>query len=811
VGSGSSADGKAATYIVAASNSIGRQYADFQATSSAQDAINRAISAAYSASRGAGGAVYLLEGDYVMGTSTASGASVTMATSTSLIGVGKGTKLIVASSTPGDIQVISGSSTPFLSIRNLVIDGNQANQSIGSHDGIYLLNVSSSTIDSVTVDGMFHDGVVSTWSGSANTFSNNTISSSLNRNMWIQGDRNTITGNTIIDGGNNALQVEAWGNIVTGNHIVGNTGAGIWLHGGASDTIVSGNFIANNNMGISTGYTQNNTITNNIFTDNSLAGEDTIRLNGGTVGELGGNFVANNKFFNSNGLGTAIYIEPTVNPNTIVGNVYSGFGALPITDFATGTTRYTQWDRLTLDTTQLGQVAYSPLSIFASSSVALASTTQMGTGKIANFFASSSQEVFTILNNGYLGLGTSSPLVRLAVVGRALFTSTTTIGDYTASNAAGLQIGYGGLCVDNDGTCDASTTGRFAARSFMTGASDLAENYFATTTLEAGEIVMIAATDTPSVVTQAELAYPSRVLGIVSTKPGITLTDDFEKLGGQVPVALSGRVPVKVTLKGGAIKQGDRIMLSDIPGVGEKANGTSTVTVGIALEDWQGDANIMDTAQIGEVLVFVSLKHAAISEGVVAGMLSLANGSTTVPLWTIDSTTGEISYLADRALNMNGQSLKNVRSIFAQNGTWSLDENGHLVVEGLEVKKSLKVGSPQERIGVTLYDEVDGSPYCIKMVAGTLASLAGECGTQTHEEVTSTPPPAPSVHEEVSAQDQSGDIDTTPPATEEPTPPQSQSTDPPVVETPPVIIETPSTVIELDAPPSVTETLQPNP
>jgi hypothetical protein len=53
------------------------------------------------------------------------------------------------------------------------------------------------------------------------------------------------------------------------------------------------------------------------------------------------------------------------------------------------------------------------------------------------------------------------------------------------------------------------------------------------------------------------------------------------------PVALKGRVPIRLSNENGSIKKGDRIQLSSIPGIGMKAT-KSSVVVGIALEDFDG-------------------------------------------------------------------------------------------------------------------------------------------------------------------------------------------------------------------------------
>ncbi len=205
-----------------------------------------------------------------------------------------------------------------------------------------------------------------------------------------------------------------------------------------------------------------------------------------------------------------------------------------------------------------------------------------GTGLLMNFGNS----------GGSFAATSSAKFIDLQVGGTSKFTvtagGTTTIGDGTTGYMAGLQIGFGGLCVDNDGSCTATTAGRISAVQYGTANSDLAEMYFSSDDLRTGEIVML---EGGLSIGRAVRGGVSPILGVVSTKPGLVMgSDDSSLRSGEAgyPIGLKGRVPIRLSTETGPIVKGDRIALSSIPGVGMKAT-ESDVVVGIALEDFDGD------------------------------------------------------------------------------------------------------------------------------------------------------------------------------------------------------------------------------
>ncbi|NOY35759.1 MAG: fibronectin type III domain-containing protein [bacterium] len=260
------------------------------------------------------------------------------------------------------------------------------------------------------------------------------------------------------------------------------------------------------------------------------------------------------------------------------------------------------------------QFTNTVLSVEATSTNAIPLTIQGYPSQTANLFQiqdSSAAGLFTVDPSGNVGIASTSPYAKLSVAGQAVITATTTIGVSSTAQQAGIQIGYGGLCVDNDGSCTASTTGRVSAVDYTTGSTDLAEIYYSSEALEPGDIIAAAG---GSSITLASQSNKEAIIGAISTKPGIILgmENDYPQ-PDQYPVALSGRVPVKVNDEGGEIKVGDAISLSSVSGVGKKAEAGESV-IGKALEPFNGSGQ-------GKILVFVNLGSVnggtnAIAEGV---------------------------------------------------------------------------------------------------------------------------------------------------------------------------------------------------
>lgn len=161
-----------------------------------------------------------------------------------------------------------------------------------------------------------------------------------------------------------------------------------------------------------------------------------------------------------------------------------------------------------------------------------------------------------------------------------------------------------------------NTYGTLYAGSLNTVSADLAEYYISgDKTLSPGDVVKIAdisvvnasgsAIVNKGVLLKADKPYDQKLLGIISTSPGVTLGSIDGATGQQDSraLALSGRVPVKIAPDSAPILIGDFLTSSDThPGMAMKATKTG-YTVAKALESWDSSTSS------GQIEAFVSLGY----------------------------------------------------------------------------------------------------------------------------------------------------------------------------------------------------------
>ncbi len=227
--------------------------------------------------------------------------------------------------------------------------------------------------------------------------------------------------------------------------------------------------------------------------------------------------------------------------------------------------------------------------------------------------------------------GSSSPDIRVAL--NAPAGATCTYGTANISHAGNLAAGEAGTCntaitiattatgeksgLLGGSVVNGANTGNIAFRwaqgtsnatstqvengsyliGFKVSGADLAEVYYATQSgILPGDVVALDPARRAGVILSGGMNDPN-VLGIVATKPGIVMGEADVGSGVPVMVALSGRVPVKVTDENGKVMPGDYLVASSRPGYAMRATRAGPI-IGQALT-----AQVLDGA--GEVIAFV--------------------------------------------------------------------------------------------------------------------------------------------------------------------------------------------------------------
>ncbi len=326
---------------------------------------------------------------------------------------------------------------------------------------------------------------------------------------------------------------------------------------------------------------------------------------------------------------------------------------------------------------------------------------------------------------------------------------------------------------------------------YTSSGADLAEWYETKDDVEHGDVVAISTASyeydsklglqKSSVLEKA--TQGSSAVGVVSSVPYETMGYDiFSKAKHPRAIALAGRVPVKANKENGEIKAGDLLTVSSEPGVAMRAT-KAGVTVGHALEDAICDDSgkcsvlvMVNTSYSTGALLKVALRDSGINMDVItsdldygriilAGMLQEKKEitvATTLSEVFTDRLAAGLEIISPRVIadtlvvNAIEPVEKDIRMRIVEGGRLliervnendltltfenasssdaallvSVDALGNALFAGALTANGLEVGSPEKPTGITMYDDMNGDPYCAKVVSGILQTFAGKCGAE---------------------------------------------------------------------------------
>ena len=240
--------------------------------------------------------------------------------------------------------------------------------------------------------------------------------------------------------------------------------------------------------------------------------------------------------------------------------------------------------------------------------------------------------------------------------------------------------------------------------------ADLAETYYSNDmTLSPGDVVSIDPTIEAGVA-KSSRPYDKNTMGVISTNPGLLLGElQSTPQGMPVSVALSGRVPVKVSTESGAIKAGDFLTSSSLPGIAMRATKAGTI-IGQALSGFDGEG-------IGAVVMFI--KNTITNGDIATQMdgLDTLSGKTILQKLTLDSSS-----------LMNASSAAGLSEIFADR----IVTDGEIISPTLTTNELTAGLIIADRIQAKQIDGLDELKNSIAQLDAKIASLGAHGEESTH-------------------------------------------------------------------------------
>ncbi len=257
-----------------------------------------------------------------------------------------------------------------------------------------------------------------------------------------------------------------------------------------------------------------------------------------------------------------------------------------------------------------------------------------------------------------------------------------------------------------------------------------------------GELLTVG-DDSSAASVKKTAANDQMIIGAVTTDPAQTFSNNDD--GHSVRLALTGRIPIKVSLENGPIQPGDYLTTSSIPGVAMKAT-TAGRMVGVALTAYSGggDGTVMTQVQPGYAVPVAAagagangLQGAGSQQAGADGSSSAQAGAdTTAVNDRIDALTGQVT-----AIQGNVSDLESVYNNFGtQLNTLDLRTHSLTVSGDASILGALQVG------GVTsLHDlQLDGhfvsggAAPKIELQPAAGASVTTETATAASATITGT-------------------------------------------------------------------------